>query len=1843
VNRILALCGFPASPRTALTAVLFCVGLGLGLVPPRGAGAQTPIAAGFRDFDYGAQVTSMPTGEKPESKLWWTDGFWWGVLWSPSAGSYAIQRFDLSTQSWNPTGVLVDSRSSAKVDALWDGTRLYVLSHVFGSGGQTSSGSAGKLYRYSYDPSTNIYTPDSGYPVTVNGSKSETLVLDKDSSGKLWTTWVEGGKVKVNRTVGNDQVWGTPFDLPGQGASVDPDDISSLVAFAGKIGIMWSNQKDKKMYFAAHVDGNADNQWQAREDALADASLGAVADDHINLKASCAGDGALYAATKTSLSGSDPLTYLLKRAANGSWSRHTIGTGSNNHTRPIVLLDGNAGRAYVFASSNRGGGREKIYMKSSSTTDLQFPTGLGTPFIDSQSDPQANNPTSTKQCLGPATGLLVLSSDQNTHHYMHNYIALGGGAVPAIAGFTPGGGAAGTQVTITGSRFTGAGSVSFNGVAAASVSVDSDTQIRAAVPAGASTGRIRVTTAAGTGISSTDFVVTQPPAISSFTPPSGPVGTVVTIIGTGFLGATAVSFGEVAASQFTVDGNTQVRATVPPGAGTGPIRLTNAAGTAASGSSFIVIRSAVITFFAPASGPAGTVVDLHGANLADAGSVAFNGTAAAFTIVSDTLVRATVPAGATTGRIVATNPYGPGTSATDFMVVVPPAITSFAPASGPVGTVVTITGTGFLGTTAVSFNGVAAASFSVFGSTLIRATAPSGATTGRIQVANAAGSAQSASDFVVTAPPPILTFEPLHDAHVYSASPTTSYGTLGSLRVKHDASDYRSYLKFEVSGIGPAVQSALLRLYCTDESPEGGAIYLVSNDYQGTTTPWVESGLTWSNAPAIGATPVAPSKLVATNAWVEYDVSAAITGSATYSFAVMSQHHNSAYYNSKESGTNRPQLVVQGNAVAPPAITSFAPIAGPAGTEVTIDGSGFASASAVTFNGSPADFVLDGDTRLRATVPPGAGSGTIRVTNPAGAATSAGAFTVTSPPVFGFFAPTSGPENAVVQVHGRHLGNVTAVTFHGTPASYAIASDTLLSATVPVGAATGRIAVSNADGTATSSADFVVLLPPTIRSIAPASGPVGAEIAIRGTGFTGITAVEFSPAQAAPFTVTGDTLMRASVPAAAATGPLRVTNPAGTATSAEDFTVIPPPTVSSFTPPGGPIGVEVTVRGSGFTSATAVAFPDTLAAFVVDDDGRLRAIVPRGARSGPIRVTNPAGSAASADSFLVFAPPTVTAFAPGSGLAGVEVTVHGWGFAIAIAVAFDGTAAAFTVEDDTRLLATVPAGAGSGAIRVTNLYGSGSSTTDFVVVRPPTVLSFDPRRGPAGMEVTVTGDGFTGTTAVKFDTRPASAFNVQSDSQILATVPAGAGSGSILVINPAGAGASADSFTVIAPPTIAGFEPIGGPAGTEVTVRGGSFATAAAVSFNGTGADTILVDSDTLLRARVPAGAGSGPIRVTNPAGTAISAASFTVIPPPAITSFAPASGPVGTVVTITGTGFLGTTAVSFNGVAAASFSVFGSTLIRATAPSGATTGRIQVANAAGSAQSASDFVVTAPPPILTFEPLHDAHVYSASPTTSYGTLGSLRVKHDASDYRSYLKFEVSGIGPAVQSALLRLYCTDESPEGGAIYLVSNDYQGTTTPWVESGLTWSNAPAIGATPVAPSKLVATNAWVEYDVSAAITGSATYSFAVMSQHHNSAYYNSKESGTNRPQLVVRSGSSAAAAIASTEPSVVETTPSLDSQGPAIPGQLALGPPYPNPFQARTTIRFELPRPGNVRLTVHDLMGRAVRVLMDGHAPAGAHQVGWDGRDGVGQAVRSGVYLLRFECGELTATRRLLRMR
>ena len=374
---------------------------------------------GFRGPPSAGIANSAPTGAKPESKLWWNDGSWWGILYDSAArDGYRIWRLDSSSQSWVNTGVRVDERNQSRADALWDGTHLYVASHIFIDNGG-SSGAQARLYRYSYDDAGDAYTLDPGFPVQISDSRSEALVLEKDSTGTLWATWMRNNQVWVNRSHGDDASWGTPFVLPlPQAASVSFDDISSIVALPGKVGIMWSHQIDDAFYWAEHVDGQPDDAWTL-ETALAGPD---IADDHINLKADST--GRVYAAVKTSKTlAPEPLVLLLIRdPAAGTWASHVVGTVADHHTRPIVVVDEVNGAVTVLATAPEPGG--KIYKKTSPLDPISFPTGMGSVFIADGASTDVNDATSSKRGVSPATGLTVLASNDTTDFYWHNWDSL---------------------------------------------------------------------------------------------------------------------------------------------------------------------------------------------------------------------------------------------------------------------------------------------------------------------------------------------------------------------------------------------------------------------------------------------------------------------------------------------------------------------------------------------------------------------------------------------------------------------------------------------------------------------------------------------------------------------------------------------------------------------------------------------------------------------------------------------------------------------------------------------------------------------------------------------------------------------------------------------------------------------------------------------------------------------------------------------------------------------------------------------------------------------------------------------------------------------------------------------------------------------------------------------------------------------------------------------------------------------------------------------------------------------------------------------------------------------------
>ena len=157
--------------------------------------------------------------------------------------------------------------------------------------------------------------------------------------------------------------------------------------------------------------------------------------------------------------------------------------------------------------------------------------------------------------------------------------------LPAFAGLVTTTAAEGANVGVLGQGFSGASVVKFGGVQATAISVTGSTFINVTVPAGALTGPVTVTTGSTTLTSTQTFLVK--PTITSFAPPNGPVGTSVTINGTGLSQLTKLTFNGTSTT-FTVNSDTQIATTVPTGATTGKIAVTTTGGTAVTAVKFTV-------------------------------------------------------------------------------------------------------------------------------------------------------------------------------------------------------------------------------------------------------------------------------------------------------------------------------------------------------------------------------------------------------------------------------------------------------------------------------------------------------------------------------------------------------------------------------------------------------------------------------------------------------------------------------------------------------------------------------------------------------------------------------------------------------------------------------------------------------------------------------------------------------------------------------------------------------------------------------------------------------------------------------------------------------------------------------------------------------------------------------------------------------------------------------------------------------------------------------------------------------------------------------------------------------
>lgn len=367
--------------------------------------------------------------------------------------------------------------------------------------------------------------------------------------------------------------------------------------------------------------------------------------------------------------------YELRRIGSGQWSivqQGTYAPDSANRWMGSMAMDGNGNVALGYSVASQ-----------SVFPSLRYATRLAGGAKDELEAEETmiaggGSQTGDGHRWGDYSTMAIDPTDDCTFWYVGEYYSaptselewktlIGHFRIPScvgVTGFSPASGGLGAPVTVNGLGFTSASQVKFGGVAAPTTFV-SATTLTATVPAGSRTGQISVTTGSNTGVTAATFTVTTPPVpaptLGGFTPLRGITGSKATISGTVFEGVTSVKFNGVPVPSYSVLSTTSISATVPDGVTTGAISVTTPSGTATSLASYIVTLS--ITGFRPTSGRAGTRVKISGVgfNLRTRPIVRLNGKKMTNVRVGagGKQVSATVPAGATSGKITVQNRAAP--------------------------------------------------------------------------------------------------------------------------------------------------------------------------------------------------------------------------------------------------------------------------------------------------------------------------------------------------------------------------------------------------------------------------------------------------------------------------------------------------------------------------------------------------------------------------------------------------------------------------------------------------------------------------------------------------------------------------------------------------------------------------------------------------------------------------------------------------------------------------------------------------------------------------------------------------------------------------------------------------------------------------------------------------------------------------------------------------------------------------------------------------------------------------------------------------------------------------------
>ncbi|UPK67899.1 IPT/TIG domain-containing protein [Chitinophaga filiformis] len=530
----------------------------------------------------------------------------------------------------------------------------------------------------------------------------------------------------------------------------------------------------------------------------------------------------------------------------------------------------------------------------------------------------------------------------------------------------------GTIVTIIGTGFYKIKNVLFGGSPASRFIIVSDTLISAVVGTGAS-GDVGVA-----GLDTTVYIpgfsyITPPPVITSFRPVSATIGQPVKIYGRNFTGITQVSFGGTPATSFIVDSTGVITAVIGSGI-SGAVSVTAEGGTSTRPGFTYITPPPIINSFTPVAATIGDTVNISGENFSSTKDVLFGGVSALrFVVNSDSSITAIVGPG-TSGEasVVTVNSIG---KLAGFTYIVPtPFIKSFVPSSATTGTTVYINGSNFTDVSQVMFGGIPAASFELDSTKGIKAIVANGAS-GEVSVTTAGGTAVLPGFTYISssATPVITSFTPLSATKgetvsitgsnlsnvtqvLFGGKPTTSF-------VIHSSTSITAI-------VGDGATGPITVITTKDTVNQDGFTYILHSPVISSFIPTSAakgdtiriSGINFNNITQLlfGGVPAASFAVNSNN-----QIMAIVGDGASGDITVISGEGNSS--------------MAGFIFMAPPIISSFAPVSATSGTLINISGNNFLKVSQVLFGGVRANsFIVNSPTNITAIVGEGA-SGAVSV------------------------------------------------------------------------------------------------------------------------------------------------------------------------------------------------------------------------------------------------------------------------------------------------------------------------------------------------------------------------------------------------------------------------------------------------------------------------------------------------------------------------------------------------------------------------------------------------------------------------------------------------------------------------------------------------------------------------------------------------------------------------------------------------------------------------------------------------------------------------------------------------